>query len=162
MIEFNTRIESTDEVRDTQATGRDSGERSEHEHLASRRKSAEVVPRLARRRFSAAEKLRILVAADKCTKHGELGALMRREGIYSSHLATWRRQMAGSEGRGLAERKRGRKATNPLAAKLAEAERQNQKLAKKLAQAETIILFQKKFLEMFGEIPGPESAGAKS
>ena len=55
---------------------------------------AEVVPRATRRQFSAAEKLRILQEADGCTQPGQIGALLRREGLYSSQLAKWRRLRA--------------------------------------------------------------------
>ena len=53
--------------------------------------SASSLPRTTRRRFSHSEKLRIVEAADRCTKPGELGLLLRREGLYSSHLSSWRR-----------------------------------------------------------------------
>ena len=69
----------------------------------------EVAATAKRRQFSAAEKRRILGAADRCTKPGELGALLRREGIYSSMLATWRKQRAQAEAAALQARKRGRK-----------------------------------------------------
>ena len=52
----------------------------------------EVTPKAKRRRFSARYKLRVLEEADRCTRPGEIGALLRREGLYSSHLTTWRRQ----------------------------------------------------------------------
>lgn len=72
--------------------------------------SSEVVPRAVRRTFSNAEKRRILLAADLCTKPGEVGALMRREGVYSSSLSTWRRQRQAAELVALAAQKRGPKA----------------------------------------------------
>jgi len=69
--------------------------------------SAEVVPRAQRRKFSNAEKRRILQAADACTQPGEIGALMRREGVYSSSLSTWRRQREMADLAALAPQKRG-------------------------------------------------------
>ena len=78
------------------------------------RPNPEVVPLAARRKFSAAEKNRILNLADNCTGPGEIGALLRREGIYSSHLATWRKHRRTSELAMLAEQKRGPKLTRPL------------------------------------------------
>ena len=71
---------------------------------------AEVVARARRRHFSNADKRRILAAADRCTKPGEIGALMRREGVYSSSLSTWRRQREAAELAALAPQKRGPKA----------------------------------------------------
>ena len=70
----------------------------------------EVVPKATRRRFNAAYKLSILQAAEACTQPGELGALLRREGLYSSYLTNWRRQRDRGELNGLAPRRRGRKA----------------------------------------------------
>jgi len=142
-----------------QATGRDPEARS---GVGPKKPMTnEVVPRRARRRFTAAEKLRLLAEADKCAQHGELGAMLRREGIYSSHLATWRVQRDHGD---LSGKKRGRrpKPVNPLAGKLAEAEKQNQKLQKKLEEAQLIIAFQKKFLEMFGEMPNSSPDKANS
>ena len=74
----------------------------------AQRPDPEVVPTAKRRVFSSAEKLRILAAADACVAPGDIGALLRREGIYSSHLATWRKQRQSAEA-GALERKRGPK-----------------------------------------------------
>ena len=155
---------SADVVSYAQATGRDSDERSEDEQRMMDSKSTEVIPKRRKRRFSATEKLRILGEADQCTRQGELGALLRREAIYSSQLATWRYQRSQGGLNALAEKKRGRKAKaqNPLAAKLAESEKQNRRLTKKLEEAKIIISFQKKFLEMFGETPSAEQDEMKS
>src|SRR5664280_3255943 len=71
--------------------------------------NSEVVPHARRRHFSNADKRRILDAADRCTKPGEIGALMRREGVYSSSLSTWRRQREVAELGALAAQKRGPK-----------------------------------------------------
>ena len=149
---------SADVVSDVQATGRDSTERSDVEQRADSSGTGEVTPKPTKRRFTAAEKLRILAAAYQCTKQGELGALLRREGIYSSQLYTWRYQRKQGEIGALSEKRRGRKpaAANPLAGKLAEAEKKNRALEKKLEQAEAIIGFQKKFLEIVGKLPSPE------
>ena len=70
---------------------------------------SEVVPRARRRTFSNADKRRILEAADRCTKPGDIGALMRREGVYSSSLSTWRRQREAADLTALAPVKRGPK-----------------------------------------------------
>ena len=71
--------------------------------------NSEVVPHARRRRFSNADKRRILDAAGRCTKPGEIGALMRREGVYSSSLSTWRRQREVADLAALAPQKRGPK-----------------------------------------------------
>ena len=70
---------------------------------------AQVFPKAERRKFSAEYKLRILAEADECTVRGELGALLRREGLYSSHLDKWRKQRERGALAGLRGRKRGRK-----------------------------------------------------
>ena len=69
----------------------------------------QVVPKAKRRQFSAKYKLRILTEADNCTERGEIGALLRREGLYSSYLADWRKQRESGALNGLRDRKRGRK-----------------------------------------------------
>jgi transposase-like protein len=87
----------------------------------------------------------ILRKADACQRPGELGALLRREGLYSSHLVTWRRQRA----HGLAPKPRGRKkvAVDPRVKKL---EQENRRLTSRLERAEAIIAFQKKVAELLG------------
>jgi len=112
----------------------------------------EVLDKGSRRRFTAKYKLRVLEQADGCTKPGQLGALLRREGLYSSHLTTWRRQREAGALVGLAARKRGRKANpqNRQRQRLAELERENERLRHRLAQAETIIDVQKKVSSLLG------------
>ena len=99
----------------------------------------EVKARVTRRRFIAEYKRRILAEADQC-QHGELGALLRREGLYHSHLSTWRSQQERGE---LSGKRRGAKA-NPDASKVKQLEGENAKLRRKLEQAEAIIDAQKK------------------
>jgi transposase-like protein len=116
------------------------------------RPNPEVVPLAARRKFSAAEKNRILNLADNCTGPGEIGALLRREGIYSSHLATWRKHRRTSELAMLAEQKRGPK-TNQATAdarQVLELQRENARLRDKLAKADLIIDVQKKLSTLLG------------
>jgi len=110
----------------------------------------EVKATKPRRRFTAKYKLGILAEVDACTSKGQIGAILRREGLYSSNLTTWRRQREEGILNGLSPRKRGRKAkeVNPLAKRVAELERENRKLDKKLKQAEIIIEFQKKISQM--------------
>ncbi|MBT8490015.1 MAG: transposase [Deltaproteobacteria bacterium] len=114
----------------------------------------EVRERAVRRRFTAAYKLRILKEAEICKGYGQLGALLRREGLYSSNLITWRRQMDQGTLEALSPKKRGPKAKrpDPSARRIAELERENARLQKKLRQAETIIDVQKKVSEIL-QIP---------
>ena len=116
-----------------------------------------------RRRFTAQYKLGVLHAADRCTASGQLGALLRREGLYSSLLSTWRQHRDQGTLAGLTPKRRGRK-PNPDAPLIAENERlmrETQRLAAKLRQAETIIEIQKKLSEMLG-IPLPPSDNSRS
>jgi transposase len=112
----------------------------------------EVPEKIPRRRFSAGYKLRILEQADQCAEPGEIGALLRREGLYSSHLATWRRQREEGQLKGLAPKKRGRKKkrTDPSAARVAQLEKENRRLKDQLRRAEIIIDAQKKISEILG------------
>jgi transposase-like protein len=112
----------------------------------------EVRPKQARRRrWSAAEKLRILEAADACHAPGEVGALLRREGVYSSQLSQWRRQRAEGGKEALAPKQRGRPVqVDPRDTELARLRRENERLQTRLAQAETIIEVQKKLSQLLG------------
>jgi transposase-like protein len=110
----------------------------------------EVVAKAKRKRFTAAEKLRILREVDACQGSGEIGALLRREGIYSSYLTTWRRQRERGELDGLAPQKRGPK-PDPQAIELAKLRRENARLQERLRRAELIIDVQKKVARMLGE-----------
>src|SRR5881628_3256850 len=95
---------------------------------------SEVSARHTRRRFTTAYKLEILRRADAGTRHGELGALLRKEGLYSSHLITWRQQRE----RGLTPKKRGRKPV-PLDPQLKRLEQENRRLTTRLQKAEALI-----------------------
>lgn len=110
----------------------------------------EVVAKGKRKRFTAAEKLRILREVDACQGSGEIGGLLRREGIYSSYLTTWRRQRERGELDGLSPQKRGPK-PNPEALELAKLRRENERLQERLRQAELIIDVQKKVAQMLKE-----------
>jgi transposase len=108
----------------------------------------EVIPKAVRRRFSAAYKLRIVEEADQCTEHGQIGAMLRREGLYSSHLTAWRRQREAGVLQAMTPKKRGRKANlNAKDVELAALRRENERLQKQLEQAELIIGAQKKLAE---------------
>jgi len=109
----------------------------------------EVRPKAKHRRFTAEYKKRILDEADACTTAMQRGALVRREGLYSSHLTAWRRQRAHGILDGLAPKKRGVK-PNPLALENAQLRRENERLQAQLHRAETIIEVQKKVSQLLG------------
>ena len=116
----------------------------------------EVEAKPRRRFFSAAEKLAILAEADTCQR-GELGALLRREGLYSSLITDWRRLRAAGQLSGLTPHKRGPK-IDPHAAESARQQQTISRLEKRLQQAEAIIGAQKKLSELFGlSQPTPNS-----
>jgi len=123
----------------------------------------EVAATARRRQFASAERRRILSAADGCKAPGEIGALLRREGIYSSQLSTWRKQRAAAERAALEPQKRGRKADPALAEtrRFDQLTRENDSLRHQLAQARTIIDVQKKVCSLLGlltdETPGGTS-----
>ena len=108
----------------------------------------EVTSKPERRRFTAEYKLKILQEADACTKRGELGALLRREGLYSSHLIAWRR----ARNSGLAPKKRGPPAreVNPLAKRVAQSERETARWKARAERAEALVELQKKVAELLG------------
>jgi transposase-like protein len=115
-----------------------------------------------RRRFSAKEKLRILEEADACTEPGEIGALVRREGIYSSYLSRWRRARDRGQLDGLSGKKRGPKRTvdQELTEENEALKRENERLRARLEQAETIIEVQKKLSQILGlETSAQENTG---
>jgi transposase-like protein len=116
----------------------------------------QVLPKAERRRFSAEYKLRIVTEADGCIEHGQIGGLLRREGLYSSHLTKWRRQ----RDEGTLGQKRGRK-PDPQAAEVKRLQRENEQLRARLERAEHIIDVQKKLAQLLGtsldETPGSES-----
>ena len=111
----------------------------------------EVLEKPERRRFSAEYKLRILQETDTC-EPGQIGAILRREGLYSSHLTTWRRQRQQGQLAGLSERKRGRKSqpVNPLAKEVEQLRRENQRLVKRMEQLELLVDIQKKTSRILG------------
>ena len=104
----------------------------------------EVVPRAKRRIYTASYKLSILQEADRCNQSGQIGALLRREGLYSSHLSTWRRQRVAGQLEALSSKKRGPKAED---AEVVALRRENERLRAQLEQAELIIAAQKKLAQ---------------
>jgi transposase len=111
----------------------------------------EVESKAKRRQFSAAYKRRILEEADK-SGPGAIASLLRREGLYSSHLTTWRKQRESGEIAGLQPRRRGKRPApkNPLAGEVQRLTRENRQLQKRLRQAEIIIDVQKKLCDVLG------------
>jgi transposase len=112
----------------------------------------EVIPPVRRRRFTATYKQGILDEAERCTQPGELGALLRREGLYASHLTRWRAQQRAGQ---LDPQRRGRKA-DLQAAELARLQRENQRLKAQLERAELIIDAQKKLCQLLNLPSYPE------
>jgi transposase-like protein len=161
-------------------TGMDAPERSEGERSEPSRSGGASIPvaaaaskdsgvanpevnsKAVRRRFSATYKRRILQEADQCGPGG-IAALLRRQGLYSSHLTTWRKLRETGEIAGLEPRKRGKKPVprNPLAAENERLRRETQRLQKRLRQAETIIDVQKKLCDLLGlTVPPIEQNGS--
>ena len=125
------------------------------------RPDPEVVPIAERRRFSASEKLRILEEAEACTEPGEFGALLRREGIYSSYVSRWRQARDRGQLTALGVQQRGPKPRMDaaLAREVARLRRENERLQARLDQAEAIIEVQKKLSQLLG--PSPEENESK-
>ena len=112
----------------------------------------EVTTKNSRRRFTASYKLRILKEYESCQSLGEVGKLLRREGLYSSHLTCWRKARDKGQLKALSPKQRGRKPkeNNPLATEVAALQKQNKKLEQKLKRAELIIDAQKKISQILG------------
>jgi len=128
------------------------------------RRDPEVPERAQRRRFTAEYKLAMLDAADACREPGEVGALLRREGLYTSHLSVWRQQRREGALDGLSPNKRGRKLRRTAEARQVEQlEREVKGLREELRKAHVIIDVQKKGSSGFsvGRGPGPRS-GSRS
>ena len=151
------------------SAGRSEDERSETERSAADgtadvnaeaivRPNPEVVAKAKRRKFTAAYKQQILAKADAVSEHGGIGALLRREGLYSSTLVSWRRERNASVRQGLEPRKRGPKSKrNPFAEENQKLQRANDRLTGQLRKAELIIEVQKKVGTLLGwPIPDPE------
>ena len=122
----------------------------------------EVLPRARRRHFSNADKRRIVEAAERCSKPGEVGALMRREGVYSSSLSTWRRQREAADLAALAPQKRGPKAdpNRAEALHIARLTRDNDNLKSRLDQALLVIEVQKKVAALLGVATPDDKPGS--
>jgi len=116
--------------------------------------STEIAVKPTRRKFTAEYKLKILQETDQC-KPGDVGAVLRREGLFSSNLVAWRREREVGQLQSLAPRRRGRK-PHPLEAENALLKKQLARTKKKLEEAEIILDAQKKLCQLFGMNPLPE------
>lgn len=123
------------------------------------RPDPQVPERPVRRRFTAGYKLQVVQQADACNKLGDIGRLLRREGLYSSHLTSWRRQRERGSLDGLTPNKRGRKVSkcNPLLPEVERLRKENEQLTNRLKQAELIIEVQKKVSQLLGIPPQPHN-----
>ena len=131
-------------------------------NLAIAHPNPEVPDKAARRRFTAEFKVRILKLADACTEPGSLGALLRREGLYASNLNTWCHQRERGVLSALTPKKRGRKESveGPLVRENEKLRRENERITKRLRQAEIIIDVQKKVSQILGiPLSTPEEGG---
>ena len=154
---------------DMASVGRREAERSEADRsstdagssTAPQHPNPEVVAQAKRRRFTAEYKLRILREVDRARGSGGIGALLRREGLYSSVLATWRREREAGVRQALAPQKRGPKSKyNPLAEENQQLRRENQRLTEELRKADIVIDVQKKVAALLGRpIDAPELEG---
>jgi transposase-like protein len=115
-------------------------------------REVEVSAKAERRRFTAEYKRKILKEADGCSRPGELGALLRREGLYSSHLAAWRRAREAGGLAGLTPKKRGPRApvVDPRDQRIVELEREVRRLTARLERTEALIEVQKKVSLLLG------------
>jgi transposase-like protein len=120
--------------------------------LPAERSDTEVSAKAKRRRFTAEYKVRILREATGCTKTGEMGALLRREGLYSSHLTSWRAQVERGELAALRPQQRGPKPkpADPREKEIAELRRENAKLTRRAERAEALVEVQKKVSQLLG------------
>jgi transposase-like protein len=123
-----------------------------------------VLEKPTRRQFTAQYKLRVLQEAQRCSEPGQLGQLLRREGLYSSNLRTWKRQRERGELSGLSPKKRGRKAKrkDPVELENQELRAENLRLRSQLKKAQTIIEVQKKLSDVLGTPLAGESTSEKS
>ncbi len=112
----------------------------------------EITEKATRRRFTKEYKLRVLLEADKCTKNGEIGALLRREGLHSSHLSSWRSQRRDGTLKALGRRRGPKPKRTAQHVEVEKLRLENERLRDKLRKAEKIIEVQKKLAEVLGEL----------
>lgn len=152
--------EGTDERRDGE---RSEPSRSEAGSSGAAAPPTQVRPRPTRRYFTAEYKLCIVQEADACRAPGEVGALLRREGLYHGHLSKWRVQRKQGAMAALAARRRGPKAPSAEAREVEALRRENTRLRRDLERAHLCLEVQKKVSEMLGiplNPPPPEGSGS--
>ena len=130
--------------------------------VMERQPEVEVVAKAQRRQFSAEYKRRVLREAEACRRPGEISALLRREGLYSSHLAAWRAARQRGELAGLGAKRRGPvpQRPDPRQKRIAELEREVRRLQARAERAEGLVEVQKKVAELLG-LELPASAGKR-
>ena len=160
----NKRLLATERGEPQRSGGEPNGVANNPVAAAGRLPDPEVSAKSQRRRFTPAYKARIVEEAMACTEQGQVGALLRREGLYSSSLTQWRRQYQSGALQGLKDDKRGRKRTSDAREQeLDRLRREIERLNKKLNQAELIIDIQKKVAAMLGNpIETPQDNGSNS
>ncbi len=149
VVEKREPSEGTEELGEAEGARRATGGSPSAAPVAG---ETEVVAKARRRRFTAEYKRRILREADRCTHPGEIGALLRREGLYSSHVTTWRAARDRGELAGLAPKPRGPKPTppDPRDKKIAEQEREITRWKQRAERAEALVEVQKKVAALLG------------
>lgn len=152
VVQKKARDEMIDEAGETEGARRATGVFPAGTPTAGATTDVEVVAKAERRRFTAEYKRRIVREADRCTKPGEIGALLRREGLYSSLLTTWRAARDRGELEGLSAKKRGPKVVppDPRDKKIAEQEREITRWKKRAERAEALVDVQKKVAALLG------------
>src|SRR5438093_7773466 len=150
VVEKRERGEGIEQLGETEGARRATGGSPSSALVAG--ETEEVVAKAQRRRFTAEYKRRIVREADRCTQPGEIGALLRREGLYSSHLTTWRAARDPGELAGLAPKPRGPKATppDPRDKKIAEQEREIVRWKQRAERAEALVELPKKVAALLG------------
>ena len=113
--------------------------------------TTEVVPKAKRRMFSMAYKKAILAEVESCTEAGQIGSILRREGLYSSHLSTWRGQQDRGELEPKTVSRRGRPVKPEMAQEISQLRQENEQLHQRLSQLEAIIDIQKKVSQLIGQ-----------
>jgi transposase-like protein len=145
-----TQVEDSSETEGARsATGVTAAEAASRPRLARQVPNPEVPAKAQRRKFTPEYKLQIVREAERCKEPGEIGALLRREGLYSSLLTAWRREVEQGTRAALRSKKRGPKA-RVVDPRVKELERENARLRKRLEHAELIITVQKKVSKLLG------------
>jgi transposase len=160
-------LETSAPLQDTELTALDDRkpeEKAPTPEATAKKPDPEVAEKTDKRIFTPEYKARILAEADACTEPGQLGALLRKEGLYHSQLGKWRKKRTEGELASLTPKKPGPKAEppNPLEKVVKQLERENDRLRAKLKTAETIIDVQKKVSGLLGIVPPDQESEGSS